>query len=440
MSELVNEGGASRRTFLKAGAIAGAGIAAGLPSFAGAFAAGNETIKVGLVGCGGRGTGAARDALSTAGDVKLVAMADAFEYRIQGAHREITNAMAEANKPERVAVDPANMFVGLDAYQKLLATDIDLVILATPPGFRPAQFEAAVAAGKHVFMEKPVAVDGPGVRQVLEAAAKAKEKNLAVGTGLQRHHQNNYLETIKRLQGGEIGEIHTAHVYWNMSDLWTRERQMGMTEMEYQIHNWYHFLWLSGDHICEQHIHNLDVINWLKGAYPVTAQGMGGQQVRKGPKYGEIFDHHAVEYRYADGTRMYSFCRQISGCWDSVSEHVRGTKGEADIAAGVIKAGGQTWQYRGKHNNPYQTEHDNLFAAIRAGKPFNEAEFGALSSLTAVMGRMATHGGKEVTFDAALNSKRSLGPKELSFAAAPPVLPLADGSYPVSVPGSTDVL
>jgi myo-inositol 2-dehydrogenase / D-chiro-inositol 1-dehydrogenase len=305
-----------------------------------------------------------------------------------------------------------------------------------------------VNAGKHVFMEKPVATDGPGVRKVLAAAAKAKEKNLGVGVGLQRRHQAAYIETIKRLQDGAIGDIHSTRVYWNGSTPWVHSREelaqkygRPLTEMEFQLRNWYYFTWICGDHIVEQHIHNMDVINWLKNAYPVKASGLGGCQVRKGPQYGETFDHHAVEFEYADGSRMFSQCRHIPGCWNSVSEHAQGTKGTADISGARINvAGGDNWRYKGPTPDPYQVEHDDLFASIRAGQPLNEGEWGAKSSLTAILGRMATYSGKEVKWDQALESEINLAPDTFAFDANPKSLPDAQGLYQLAVPGLTKVV
>ena len=430
----------NRREFLKSSSMAavGAGVLGSLGSLPGAYAASDDTIKIGLIGCGGRGTGAASQALSTNGNVKLVAMADAFDWQLHDSYGKIKEALID--RADRVAVPEENKFVGLDAYKKVLAAGVDLVVLATPPGFRPLHFEAAVAAGKHVFMEKPVAVDAPGVRQVLAAAAESKKKNLGVGVGLQRHHEAKYIETIKRLQDGAIGDIHTSRVYWNGGGVWTRDRKSGMSEMEYQVWNWYYFNWLSGDHICEQHIHNLDVINWLKNAYPIRAQGQGGRQVRNGKQWGEIFDHHYVEFEYADGSRMFSQCRHIENCWSSVSEHVQGTKGQADISSGSIKSASDAWRYKGKSSDPYQVEHDDLFASIRAGKPINEAEFGAYSSMTAILGRMCTYSGQMIDWDKALASEVSLQPKEYNFKTDPPVMPNSDGYYAIAVPGLSKVV
>jgi predicted dehydrogenase len=289
-------------------------------------------------------------------------------------------------------------------------------------------------------MEKPVAVDGPGVKRVLAAAEEAKKKNLKVGVGLQRHHQLGYLETMKRLHDGAIGDIIAARCYWNDGGVWVRERLPGMTEMEYQMRNWYYFVWLCGDHIVEQHIHNLDVINWAKNAYPVRCHGMGGRQVRTGKQYGEIYDHHAVEYEYPDGSRMFSQCRHIRGCWSSVSEHVIGTRGKADISGHRI-TGANAWRFeRGGGKDPYQQEHDTLFDAIRNDKPYNEAFNGAMSSLTAIMGRLATYSGRVIESEAVLNSSIALVPDKYTWDGRPPVLPNEDGSYPIAIPGATNVV
>lgn len=448
MSDSLPYSPASRRDFLKTTTVAavGAGVLGGLGALPGAYAAGDDQMKIALIGCGGRGKGAAAQALRTEGNVRLVAMGDAFKDNAESALSQLKAEFDE--RPDRIAVAPDMVFHGFDAYKKILAIqDLDLVILATPPGFRPLHFEAAVAAGKHVFMEKPVAVDAPGVRKVLAAAAEAKKKKLGVGVGLQRHHQANYLETIKRLQDGAIGEIHTARAYWNMGELWLRPRNAEQTEMEWQMRNWYYFNWLCGDHICEQHIHNLDVINWVKGdvnkdgvyGHPVKAWGMGGRQVRTSKDFGEIFDHHFVEFEYADGSRMFSQCRQIPGCWNSVSEHVQGTNGYADISGGVIKSKDNNWKFEGKVKDPYQVEHDDLFASIRAGNPINEAEFGAISSMTSVFGRMATYSGKELNWRDCIASDITLAPnlENFDFKMTPPVMPKPDGTYPIAVPGIT---
>lgn len=390
---------------------------------------GNEApLKVGLIGCGGRGTGAAVQALSTQGPVELVAMADAFPDRLKDALHQLKDK--DHGVEARVKVTPERCYTGFDAAQKLIDSDVDVVLLCTPPHFRPQHFEAAVAAGKHVFFEKPVAVDGFGVRKVLAAAAVAREKKLSVVCGLQRHHQKGYLETMQRVQDGAIGDIVAARCAWNMGFLWSRERKENWSDMEWQLRNWLYFVWLSGDHIVEQHVHNLDVVNWAKGMHPKRALGMGGRQVRTAPQFGNIFDHHAVQFEYPDGTWMFSECRQIEGCRNDVSEHLLGSKGQVHMDGERWSIEGATpWKYTGEQNNPYQSEHDALFDSIRNGKAHNEAVYVAESTLTAIMGRMATYSGSEISWDDALNA-----------SAAPPGLTEytwgAVSVPPVPVPGS----
>lgn len=430
----------NRRDFMKSASVAALGTAAAqLALQNGAFASGDDTIKVGLVGCGGRGTGAASQALSTNGNVKLMAVGDAFEDRAKGAINNLKQQLGE--KGDRVAVQDDKIFTGFDAYQKVIDSGCDLVILATPPGFRPIHFEYAVKAGRNIFMEKPVAVDAPGVRQVLEANKIAKEKKLKVGVGLQRHHEARYIETIKRIHDGEIGKVLALRVYWNGGGVWDPplKRENAKNEMEYQMRNWYYYNWLCGDHIVEQHIHNLDVANWVMDGFPVKAHGMGGRQVRTDKKYGEIYDHHAVEFEYADGTRAYSQCRHIANCWNSVSEHAHATKAQADISGGRF-FDGVNWKYNGPNKNPYQVEHDDLFAAIRTGAEYNEADNGAMSSMTSILGRMCTYSGKVIEMADAVKSNISLMPKSFAWDAEMPTKPNADGAYPIAVPGVTKVL
>jgi predicted dehydrogenase len=431
----MNQHNSTRRDFLKgsAGLVAGAAAAGSLLPVGGVFAAGDETVKVGRVGCGGRGSGAAGQALSTKGQVKLVAVGDAFEDNARNALRALKNEHSD-----RVDVADDKVFAGFDAYKKVVDAGVDLVNLATPPGFRPMHFEHAVQQGKNVFMEKPVAVDAPGVRQVLAAAEEAKKKNLKVGVGLQRHHSPRYNETIKRIQDGAIGDLVLLRVYWNDAGVWVRPRKPGQTEMEYQMRNWYYFNWLCGDHINEQHIHNLDVANWVKSAYPAKAQGQGGRQVRTGKDNGEIYDHHFVEYTYPDGTVMLSQCRHQPDTWKSVSEHAHGTKGYADISgARMTMRDGKDWKWQGREGDHYQIEHDHLFDAIRNNKPYNEAENGAKSTMTAILGRMATYSGQEIKWDDAINSQIALRPDGYTFDSKPPTTPDADGRYPIAMPGRT---
>lgn len=433
----------NRRNFVKSSAaLAGGVILNPLPVSASAFVAGAETLKIAVIGCGGRGTGAAAQALSVKEDVKLVAMADAFRDRLDESY---DNLKKKFENSERLAVPEEHKFVGFDAYKSAIEL-ADVVILTTPPGFRPIHFEAAVAAGKHVFMEKPVATDVPGVRMVLETAKKAKAKNLNVVVGLQRHYQKSYLELMKRLHNGEIGDIVSGQVYWNSDGVWVRPREAGQTEMEYQMRNWYYFNWLCGDHILEQHIHNIDVANWAKNGYPVSAQGMGGREVRTGPEHGEIFDHHYVEFTYEDGSIINSQCRHIKGCMNRVSESFAGTKGRAttDNRTEITDLKGNTiWQYREEKEgdaNPYQVEHDELFASIRNGGVITDAENGAYSTMTAILGRMTTYSGKVITWDEAMKSDISLMPEKFAWDANPPVMPDKNGNYPVPVPGQTEVV
>jgi predicted dehydrogenase len=416
-----------RRTFLTTSSAA---AALALPR---AWKPRADELRVALIGCGGRGTGAALQALATDDSVRLVSMADAFSDRLESSLSEL-----QKKRPKQVDVPAERRFVGFDAFERALDSDVDVALLCTPPGFRPAHFAAAVARGRHVFMEKPVAVDAPGVRTVLQAAALAKEKGLKVGVGLQRRHDPMYLETVRRIQEGALGKLVLLRCYWNSSGVWVHPRKSGQTEMEHQMRNWYYFNWLCGDHIVEQHIHNLDVCNWIQRGYPVRAQGQGGRQVRLGPDYGEIYDHHAVEYTYADGTVMLSQSRHIPGCWESVSEHAHGTLGSADVSAGKLEVAGQApWKWRGEQVDPFQREHDDLFGAIRSGVEYAEAEYGARSTLTAIMGRMATYSGKVVAWEQALASDLSLAPERLAWDALPRSLPDEHGLYPIPAPGST---
>lgn len=416
---------------------------------------GDDTIKVALVGCGGRGTGAAVQALSTKQNVRLVAMADAFRDRLDEAYNVLTAddisdwSGSEGSVKGRVQVPEEHKFVGFDAYKKAIPL-ADVVILTTPPGFRPIHFEEAVRQGKHVFTEKPVAVDAPGVRQVLAAAEIAKQKKLNVVVGLQRHYQTVYRRWVDMIQAGAIGDVIASQVYWNNDGVWVRSREeyskkagRPLTEMEYQMRNWYYFNWLCGDHINEQHIHNLDVGNWVKNAYPVRAIGMGGRQVRIGKDFGEIFDHHVVEYEYEDGSRMFSQCRHQPGTMSRVSEAFQGTNGSAPQPGLLLsRTGHELFKHDARNDpNPYQVEHDELFDAIAKGEyRFADAENGAKATMTAILGRMATYSGQVVEWKDALASSISLAPAKYDWNAQPQVLPGPDGMYACAVPGVTKVL
>ena len=428
----------SRRDFVRNTSLAsGAILAAGLP-FEGMANVNNvKKLKLAVVGCGGRGTGAAVQALTADADVELVAMADAFQDRLEGS----LAAIQEHFEDERtIQVKEENRFTGFDAYKKAI-DKADVVILATPPGFRPQHFEYAIAQDKHVFMEKPVATDPAGVRRVLLSAKLAKEKKLNVVVGLQRHYEHKYLELYKRVKEGAIGKIVAGQVYWNSGGVWVRKREPGQTELEYQMRNWYYFNWLCGDHILEQHIHNIDVANWFVGEYPTTAQGMGGREVRNDLDHGEIFDHHFVEFTYPSGAVISSQCRHIKGCFNRVDEAFQGTQGSVVAGKGIISGldGAEKFRHDGqKDPNPYQVEHDRLFAAIRnKNEVIADAENGAKATLSAIMGRMATYSGQVITWEQALNSPLSMVPEQLTWDSTPPVLPDDQGRYRIPVPGIT---
>ncbi len=427
----------TRRDFLKTTAVAGTALAANLSLLSNVHAAGDDVIKVGLIGCGGRGTGAGDNVLHSAHNVKIHALGDVFKDRLDSCRQNLMNAAADSKVKElgnSVDISDDHCFIGFDAYEKVLESGVNYVILATPPGFRPQHLEAAVAAGKHIFTEKPVGTDGPGIRKVLAAYEEANKKKLHVVAGTQRRHQAGYLETMQRVQDGGIGNIVAGRCYWNQGELWVHRRQPGWTDMEYELRNWYHFVWLCGDHIVEQHVHNLDVINWALGQHPVQAVGMGGREVRKGPEYGQIFDHFAIDYEYPHGVHVLSMCRQIPDCENNVSEALAGTKGFCRPDRYVI-TGENEWRRARSDNDtdPYVQEHTDLIESIRAGKPINELKNVAESTLTAIMGRMSAYTGKKVSWEQALNSKEDLFPTKLAWDA---VLP----PRPVAVPGKTPLV
>ena len=421
----------TRRSFIHASASA---IAVSAVTHAFAASKDNE-IKIALIGCGGRGSGACNQALNTGYDVKLVAVVDPLEGKAQKAL-----GVLRASHEAQIIVAPEHVFTGFQDYKQAIAL-ADVVLIGTPPGPRPQLFEEAVRQGKHVFMEKPVASDANGVRRVLAAAQEAKKKNLNVCVGLQRRYQPTYQDMVKRLQGGEIGDLIYGRVYWNGTSRAGAERLPGESELHYQIRNWYFFTWMSGDHILEQHVHNLDVAHWVLDALPVKATGQGGRQVRRAKVNGTIFDHHTVEFEYANGARVLSQCCQIGGkCATNVSEHFHGTKGVADLADGhsfLINGQPPGGQRQRKPEIGWQLEHDALFETIRTGKVRNDADYAAQSTLMGVMGRMATYTGQAITWEQALNSQNVLVPDRIDWDVEPPVKPDADGWYPVAIPGTT---
>ncbi|HPS55515.1 MAG TPA: Gfo/Idh/MocA family oxidoreductase [Sedimentisphaerales bacterium] len=429
----------SRRNFLKSST--SISIATMLASSGRLFAAGSDKIKIGIIGCGGRGSGAIRDCLSSSQNVELIAMADLFEDKIKTCLNAIqTQDLHEpaANLKDKINVTPEMMFTGFDAYKKILATDIDLVILTTQPAFRPIHLKAAIEAGKHVFMEKPVAVDPVGVRSVIESSKLAKDKNIAIVAGTQRRHQPSYLEIIRRLKDGQIGDVLGGQIYWVGGDVagwgFFNEPKPEWSEMETQCRNWYFYVWGSGDAIVEQHVHNIDIANWVMGTHPIKAYGMGGRQVRTDPKFGNIWDHFAVEFEYPGGVRIQSFCRQTDGCTENVSERFVGTKGSSYTDGGTNKIEGATsYKYENSDPSPYLLEHRDLIASIRAGNPLNEGERVAESTMAGILGRMSAYTGRAINWDWAMNaSKLDLSPAKYEFGPLP--VP------PVAMPGITKLI
>jgi predicted dehydrogenase len=402
----------SRREFLKTTA-AIAGALALAPTV---HAAGSDVIKIGLIGCGQRGTGAAGQALRADKNIQLVAMGDAFEDRLQDSLKTLKDDKEIAAK---IAVEEKNCFTGFNAYKEVIANGVDVVLLTTPPQFRPLHLKAAVEANKHVFAEKPCAVDAPGVRSVLETCEAAKKKNLSVVSGLCLRYDDGFRETLKRIHGGDIGEVHTLQANDYRGGIWVKERQPDWTDMHWQMRNWYYFTWLSGDFNVEQHVHYLDVCTWvMNNEYPVKAIGMGGRTVRNEPKYGNIYDHFSIIYQYANGAKLFSNCRQHPNCAGDMSAHAIGTKGRAEMTdgrRGLTIQTAEKWHFPGSERNMYQTEHDELFASIRAGKPINNGEYMAKSSLLAIMGRMAAYTGQEITWEMAFHSKEDLTPPKYEW-------------------------
>lgn len=418
----------NRRQFIQySGAVIG-GLALG--NINTSHAKGNNTLKVGLIGCGGRGAGAASQALTADPDTVLTAMGDVFTDRLD----ESYNALLEMY-PNRVKVGKENRFIGFDAYQKVINSGVDVVLLTTPPAFRPDHLMAAINAGKHAFCEKPVAIDAPGVRKVLDAAKKAKEKNLSVVSGFCFRYDNPKRELFKRILGGEIGEVRTVSTIRNGEQLWTKPYQAGWTDMEYKLRNWLYHTWLSGDFITEMMVHSLDMMSWALGDKPpLKATGTGGRQVRTDEIYGNAYDHFAIEYEYENGVRGFHFSRQQDGCSNVNKVEVAGTSGSAVIggAFGHEITGKNKWAFQGERNDMYQVEHDELFASIRARKPVNDGETMARSSMLGIMGRMAAYSGQTITWDEAMNSSQVLGPAIDEYR-----WDLNWKSQPVAMPGIT---
>ncbi len=383
-----------------------------------------DTLTVGVIGCGGRGSGAAANILEASPDTKIIALGDAFPDRLASSRENL------AKLGERGTVAESSCFTGLDAYKAVLATDCDVVILATPPGFRPIHFAAAVEAGKHVFAEKPVAVDAPGIRSFIDSAHRATERKLSVVAGTQRRHEACYLEAMDLIHNGAIGRPLSARVFWNMGGLWSVEPRSDRSDVENQMRNWLYYTWLSGDHIVEQHVHNLDVANWAFEGLPTHVVSVGGRQARTAPIYGNIFDHFGSDLNYGDGRFALSMARQQEGTPGRVEEFIHGEKGVAFLTSGSARIEGENpWQFSGKQRNPYVQEHIDLIASIRGGAYLNEAERVAQSTMTAIMCRMAAYTGAELDWGQALGSTELLMPQSISFG------PLAVA--PVAIPGKT---
>lgn len=437
----------SRREFLKRSGTTLAGVAMADSMARFCHAAENNTIKVALVGCGGRGTGAALNALSTQGPVKLWAMADVFPNRLEGSLKGLAKQFAD-----KVDVPKERQFIGLDGYKKAIdSLDAgDLVLLATPPAFRPIHLEYAVEKGRHVFMEKAFAVDGPGVRRVLKAGEAAKQKNLKIAGGLMSRHSKPLEEAIRQIHEGAIGDVITCWAYREHGPVGFTPKSEGMSELAHQIRNYSCYTWLNGSFLLDWLIHNIDVCCWVKNAWPVSAQGQGGRQTRDKPD--QLFDHYAVEYTFADGTRLLAQGRHMLNCWGFFGDIIHGAKGSAVLGEGIsqpriYKTHKQTpenllWEYKGPPHNAYQHEHDLLFDAIRQDKPYNESQRCAYAALAGILGRMAAECGQELTWEQALNSNLELAPglDQLTWDAEPPVKPNAQGQYPVAMPGFSKVV
>ena len=436
MTKQTNSG---RRDFIKKGstAMAAGTVLGSFPGSLGAYVHGSDQIKVGLIGCGNRGAGAAVQALSANKLVKLVAMGDVFRDRLDSSYQ----AISENVDSGQLDVPEANKFVGFDAYKHVIEKS-DAVLLVTPPPFRPEHFEAAVQAGKHVFMEKPLAVDVPGYHQIMKTSKLADEKNLAVVVGLQYRYKHSYDELLKQIRGGTIGDVASLSVFYSVGAPKIHPRKAGQTEMEYQMRNWRYFTWLWGGQLAGQTIHQIDVMNWLMNDYPIQAKGLGGRQAFKGPDQGNTFDHHYVEFQYPNGVKMHVQSQNIDNCWTRTGFEVYGGSGMADERSRILdKDQNIIWRHDDRKDpNPYQVEHDVFFDAILNKKSYNDTEWGAKSSMTTIMGRMAMHSGQIMNLDEVLQSKKSILPQKLSWDAPMPDMPGENGEYSVPVPGVTKVM
>lgn len=435
--------GLDRRSLVKGGAGAAAASLISGPSLArSAWAAGSDEIRIGLIGCGGRGTGAAMDALKADPGVVLTAMGDTFADRLQGSLRGIRNQAenmaadpeAEYDLRDRIRVSDDQQFVGFDAYQRVIDSDVHVVLLATPPHFRPVHLRAAIEANKHVFCEKPIATDAPGVRHVLETSEMAEQRRLSLVSGLCWRYNLPEMATFQRLHEGAIGDIRMMYTTYLTGPLWHMDRQESWSDMEYTLRNWLYRTWLSGDHINEQAIHSIDKMLWaMNGQVPKSCTALGGREVRTEERYGNIFDHFSVVYEYEDGCKGFHVARQQQGCSNDNTDHFGGTKGLCDVHgwSGVHRIRGeQNWDYDGPTKSMYLHEHEQLFAAIRADAPINNGEYMSHSTMMAIMGRMSAYTGKTLTWEQALNSQQDFTLERYDWDVAPPETEIA-------VPGRT---
>ena len=426
----------SRRRFLKTSAAAvGATIAGDLALSRSAHAAGSDILNVGLIGCGPRGSGAAVNALNADKNARLVAMADVFPEIIKASRKNIKNV-----KGDQVTVDDDHCFTGFDGYQRVIDSDVDVVLIALPTHFHPTYLKACVEAGKHVFCEKTHAVDAPGVHTVLAAGDLAREKGLSIVSGLAWRYHTGVSETMKRVLDGAIGDMVSIVETCNTGSLRSRARRPEWSEMEYQIRDWFNFFWLSCDLPGLNLVHDLDKASWaMRDEPPVKAWGMGGRETRVGPQYGDAWDHHSIVYEYANGVNMHAYCRQQNGCQTSIADHFYGTKGHCDLLRCRIE-GETNWEYDGPSCNRFDLEHVALFSAIRSGNPINNSLYMGRSSMLAIMATWATYTGNIITWDQAMKSTHVLVPERYAFDADPPTKPDTDGNYPMPVPGVTKFL
>jgi predicted dehydrogenase len=415
--------------------LAGAAVAGSLALERSVHAAGSGTIKIGLIGCGGRGGGAAVNAMNAGEEIKLVALADVFEERVKTAREGLRK-----QRPDQVDVPDDRCFWGFDAYQKLIASGVDVVLIAAASHFHPVHLKAAIDAGKHVFCEKPHAVDVPGLKVAIAAAEEAKRKRLSLVSGLCWRYDPGVREAIERVHDGAVGEIVAIQETYITTPYGLRDRKPGWTEMEYQLWNWYHFNWLSGDQTGQQLIHSTDKSSWALGDKPPTrAWGLGGRQVCTEPKYGDQYDHHAVVFEYEGGVRAFGFCRDIPGCYNETSDVIFGTKGRAILPGKprIEIAGKTAWAYKGPAVSMYDMEHKALFDSIRSGQPLNNADYMFTSTMLGILAQMVCYTGQAITWEQAIGSTLVLAPKTYAWDAEPPVKPDKEGNYPTAMPGVT---